>query len=40
MAGTATVLAPGAPPATARPTDVPPSFGGGRSGGAGASGSF
>jgi len=41
MAGSATVFAPGAPaPSTHAPQPPPPSFGGGRSGGAGSSGSF
>lgn len=39
LAGTATVLAPGAPPPTAKEPPSP-TFGGGRSGGAGTSGSF
>jgi hypothetical protein len=39
MAGTATVLTPGAPPPSAQ-EPPPPEFGGGRSGGAGVSGSF
>jgi hypothetical protein len=41
LAGSATVLAPGAPAPSPRATQPPPpSFGGGRSGGAGGSGSF
>ena len=41
MAGSATVFAPGAPaPSTHTAQAPPPSFGGGRSGGAGSSGSF
>ena len=41
LAGTASVLAPGAPaPSPHTPSAPPPSFGGGRSGGAGASGTF
>lgn len=41
LAGSATVLAPGAPaPSTRAAEPPPPSFGGGRSGGAGASGTF
>ena len=40
VAASATVLAPGAPAPSPRAQEPPPSFGGGRSGGAGASGSF
>jgi hypothetical protein len=40
IAGSATVLAPGAPAPGPRTQEPPPPFGGGRSGGAGASGSF
>jgi hypothetical protein len=40
LAGSATVLAPGAPAPGPRTQEPPPSFGGGRSGGAGASGSY
>jgi len=40
LAGNASVLVPASPAPSAQPQQPPPSFGGGRSGGAGASGSF